>query len=62
VKVAIGTSTCGVRMPSMALPNASRAIVIGGPALTARRGAGLGAFPRVTQRSSAAKAALTMKR
>jgi hypothetical protein len=30
--------------------------------MTARRGAGLGAFPRVTQRSSAAKAALTMKR
>lgn len=61
LKLAMGTSTCGVRMPPRAFPFASRTIAAGGPGSTSRRGAERGGLPRRTQRSSAARAAFTTK-
>src|SRR6186713_3127126 len=61
VNVAIGTSTCGVRMPPAPLPCSSVTIVTGGPAFTSRRGADFGALPFRTHLFSAESAALSTK-
>src|SRR4029453_2032608 len=61
VNAAIGTSTWGVRMPPSALPLASWLIATGGPALTSRRGADLGALRVRTQWMSLLNAAFRTK-